>query len=348
MSPPTRLALPAGEGRGRGDMAGEDDIAEPGGEPLDLGVDRRRHVDGRAVGDVAVRPQRVPARRGPRGVEQAGLGDEHERSLAVPALPRRRLGGGDLVERAADVHRCRPRRRRITPRHRRGQGVVDLEGGGPVAEPPQPASIASGEAVAGEVGERMRADVGEHHPRRRQIGERGDRPVALDRAAVARQRSHEGVGDRLRATGGERPPGGVADGTEQHADAGGERSVERQHRVGGEAGEQRPCAVRVEAAAGEADGAAQAVPGEPGVDERMAREAHPRHHVAHQIRRRAPRAGSSSPATPRRRGRVRRPCRPPTARAPRCASRAGGRAGRRGGSTAGRAAPDRAHGTPGS
>ena len=39
---------------------------------------------------------------------------------------------------------------------------------------------------------------------------------------------------------GERPADEVAEGAEQQADAGGQRAVERQDGVGGEAGEQRP------------------------------------------------------------------------------------------------------------
>ena len=75
-------------GRG-GAAAAEDRSPEAGGEAFDLALDRIGHVDGRPVGHVAVGPQRVATRRRPGAVEQARLGDEHERTLRVPAARRR-------------------------------------------------------------------------------------------------------------------------------------------------------------------------------------------------------------------------------------------------------------------
>ena len=61
---------------------GEDAVAEPGREPLDLGLDRGGHVDGRAVGHVAVRPRDVLALRGARRVRDRRLDEQHERPSA--------------------------------------------------------------------------------------------------------------------------------------------------------------------------------------------------------------------------------------------------------------------------
>ena len=52
------------------DVAGGDDVAESRGEALHLGLDRLGHVLPRAVGNVAVRPCRVPSRRGAAVVEE--------------------------------------------------------------------------------------------------------------------------------------------------------------------------------------------------------------------------------------------------------------------------------------
>ncbi len=61
MSPPTRLRFPRLEVGRALDRAGEDELAEPRGETLDLCLDARSHVLRRAVRHVAVRPSRVLA-----------------------------------------------------------------------------------------------------------------------------------------------------------------------------------------------------------------------------------------------------------------------------------------------
>jgi len=63
------------EGGWGGDVAGEDAVAEAGGETLDLGLDAREHVFARAVGDVAVGPGDVLAGRGAGGIEEGRLGE---------------------------------------------------------------------------------------------------------------------------------------------------------------------------------------------------------------------------------------------------------------------------------
>ena len=67
------------------DRAGHDQVREAGGEPFDLGLHGRRHVDVRAGGDVAVAPQRLSAGRGPGGVGHPGLDDDAVRTVGVPA-----------------------------------------------------------------------------------------------------------------------------------------------------------------------------------------------------------------------------------------------------------------------
>ena len=90
-------------------LAREHEVAEPRREALELSLDPPGHVHGRAVRDVGVGPQRVPALRRPPGIEQALLRDEHERAVGMTPARHLRLGRGDLRQRPAQVHRRRAR-----------------------------------------------------------------------------------------------------------------------------------------------------------------------------------------------------------------------------------------------
>ena len=85
-----RLLLRRGPGVPR-----QHQVGEPGGEPLDLGLDPRGHVHRGPRRDVAVGPQRVLAAGRPARVGDARLDHEHVRRLRVLAAghlrPRRRL-----------------------------------------------------------------------------------------------------------------------------------------------------------------------------------------------------------------------------------------------------------------
>jgi hypothetical protein len=86
--------------------SGQDAVPEPRGEALDLVLDRVGHVDGGAVGDVAVGPGDVPALGCPRRIEQRRLCEDDERSLRVPSPCDRRFGRADLVRVPTDVDRA--------------------------------------------------------------------------------------------------------------------------------------------------------------------------------------------------------------------------------------------------
>src|SRR5947207_725992 len=73
---------------GRARAAREDAVAKAGREALDLLLDCRTHVDGRAVRDVAVRPGRVLAGRGTGVVEETLLREQDEGPLRVASFPR--------------------------------------------------------------------------------------------------------------------------------------------------------------------------------------------------------------------------------------------------------------------
>ena len=66
------------------------------------------------------------------GSNCALLHDHHERTLRVLAAPHRRLGRGDLLERAADVHGRRVEAARVAPRDRSVERPVELEHAGTV------------------------------------------------------------------------------------------------------------------------------------------------------------------------------------------------------------------------
>ena len=79
----------------------------------------------------------------------------------------------------------------------------------------------------------MRPDVGEHHPRRWQRGQRRDRPVALDgpaEARTARSASASMIACEPPAASGH--PTGVTESAEQQTHSRGQRAVEREHRSG--------------------------------------------------------------------------------------------------------------------
>lgn len=62
------------EAGGRENAPGEDEIAESGGKTLNLSFDSRKHIFLRAVGDMAVSPGCVLARRRASRIKQTGLG----------------------------------------------------------------------------------------------------------------------------------------------------------------------------------------------------------------------------------------------------------------------------------
>jgi len=112
-------------------------IAESGGESLDLGLDARRHVFGRSVGHVAVRPTGVLAGRRPRRIEQALLRQQHKGLLGDLAPTHGGLGVGELLQRSREVYRAGSRAVLRTPGNRGVERPIDLEDPGPVLVPLQ-------------------------------------------------------------------------------------------------------------------------------------------------------------------------------------------------------------------
>ncbi len=127
---------------------GEDAIAHPRREALDLAEDAIGHVDGGPVRHVAVGPQRVLAGRRARGIEEALLRDEHEGTIGVLAAPDGGLRGRDFGQRAAEVDGPRVCAFPRPPRDGAVEGGVDLEHSRTVAVALQAATIAAGQPLA--------------------------------------------------------------------------------------------------------------------------------------------------------------------------------------------------------
>ncbi len=90
-----------------------------------------------------------PAGR-PARIDHARLGDQDVRRLRVPPGGDVGLGRRDLLEACRPGAACQARRARLVrPRHRAGQGEVDLAHPGAVAEPAQRAPVPGRQPVAG-------------------------------------------------------------------------------------------------------------------------------------------------------------------------------------------------------
>lgn len=138
--------------RGAAGVAGEDAIAEAGGEALDLLFDAVGHVGGATRGNVAIGPAGVAAGGGAGGVDQGLLGDEHERLFGRATVRHFRFGAENVFEAAADMDGGGLATGGVAPGNRLRQGPVDFEDGGAMAETEETIAIGSGELVAGGAG----------------------------------------------------------------------------------------------------------------------------------------------------------------------------------------------------
>ena len=100
-----------------------------------------------------------PPRRGAGGIEEGRLDEQHEGTARMLALRNRLLGGGDLVESAAEMHGAGAGNLRRAPRDRAVEGPVELEDTWPVAVASEPSRVPVGQAVAGQPQELTRGHV---------------------------------------------------------------------------------------------------------------------------------------------------------------------------------------------
>lgn len=232
-------------------VAGEDAIAEAGGEAFDLGLDARGHVDGAAVGNVAVGPAGVASGGSAGGIDQRLLGDEDERLSGRAAVHHFRFGATDVVEASADVDGGGGAAGFVAPGDGLAQGPVDFEDGGAVAELEEAFAEGGGEFVAGDARELVRAEVADDGAGAGEFAQVGDVALRFDRAAVVGEGANEGGDDLLGAAAGAGPVDGVGDGGEDEAEGGGAGAVERHDGVGGATGEERAGGVGMKARAGD-------------------------------------------------------------------------------------------------
>ena len=150
------------------------------------------------------------AGRGPRGVEQGRLHEEHERALVHRAPGVRRLRRHHLLQCAAEMDRRRAGALRRGPRHRPIQRPVDLERRRTVAIALERSPIPVGQTLSPAIrNELARREVEQHQPRRLELGQvlapaqrsrsrrrasgstpRGRRPRAASRLAGSATRRH--------------------------------------------------------------------------------------------------------------------------------------------------------------
>ena len=162
----------------------QDEVPEARGEAFYLGFDPLGHVEGRAVGDVAVGPDGVLALGGAGRVEEALLGEQDERPLGVLAP---RYGGLPTPRPRRACRRGGPCRHACSPSASHGIGTVErevhLEDAGSVAVAFEGAAVAFGEVLAGDVEELKRRHVEEYRAGPRHVVDRTDQRVRVDFAA---------------------------------------------------------------------------------------------------------------------------------------------------------------------
>src|SRR5438105_2434108 len=149
----------------------EHPFAESGRKALELGLDARQHVDGRAMRHVTVAPERVRAGRRAAGVEYTWLRNENRRTLGMLTATDGCCTRQHLVERSAEVERTRVATLVGTPGHGCRQRPIYLEDARSIAEPLECAAISTGQSIAHEMQDLSRRDVEQDGTRRGQIGE---------------------------------------------------------------------------------------------------------------------------------------------------------------------------------
>ena len=133
-------------------MPRQDTIAKTGREPLDLLLDRRRHVAIGTMRHVAISPERLLISRRSRSIENTLLCDEHKGPLGVTALCDLPLARGNFLQRSAEMQRARITAFRCAPWHRCGERVIDLENARCMAKSLQPLPIARRKSLRRDAG----------------------------------------------------------------------------------------------------------------------------------------------------------------------------------------------------
>ena len=219
---------------------GQDQVAEPGGEPLDLCLDPAGHVGRAARGHVTVAPQRVLAGRSPAQVHHTRLGDQAVRPVRHPAGRHLGLAPGHFGQRAAEVHGARLAASGRAPRHRPAERPVHLAHPRPVAVAAQRPALPGGQLVTGQAEQLPRRHVKQHGTGRRQAVQRRHPPARLQHPAQLGQLGQQRRGDLPAAARHHRPAHGMRRHHQDQAERSRPWTGERQHRVGRRPGQQGP------------------------------------------------------------------------------------------------------------
>src|SRR5262249_40087543 len=123
------------------DRPGQDAAAKAGSKAFHLTFDGRDHIAGVAIGNVTVTPCRMLAGRGARGIEQAGLREQHKRTWRSLSLPGTSLGLADLIQRAAQMNCPGMGAFGGAPRDWPAERPIHFESRDPVTKPLQLATI---------------------------------------------------------------------------------------------------------------------------------------------------------------------------------------------------------------
>ena len=251
-------------------VPGEDEVAEAGGEALDLAVDLLADVARGALRHVGVGPERVMTRGRARRVDDTRLRHEDVGPLGMAAGPHLGLGGRHLGERAAQVKRAGDTAHLVGPGDGSGECVVDLARARTMTETLEAADVAGREPVPRDAGQLPRRDVEQHGARARDVGHAGDMVLGDDLTAELDEVRRHGAGDALRSTDGHRPAGDVTGGEQHHPERAGEWSLQWEKGVRRRTSQQRGGFVAREAV-GEPGGRAERSEAEAGHRHRMAR-----------------------------------------------------------------------------
>ncbi len=168
-----------------------------------------------------------PCRRA-RRIEQARLGQQHERPFGVLACGGGILGGGDLVERAAQVHCRSTRARSVSPGNRPAQRPIDLERGSPESVLREPVAISCRERVACYCDELSGVGVEQYEARVAQLRRRRDPMIDNERPAQRLEIIRQCSRDRLCAANREGPAMRVSERAEDETEGRARGGVERQ------------------------------------------------------------------------------------------------------------------------
>ena len=220
---------------------------------------------------MTVAPKRVLTGGRAGGIEPARLGNDHERPVRMLSLFHRSFRRLDLGQRTAQVKRAGFVALRCGPGHRPIERPIDLERTGAVGEVFELSRIVARKRIAGDSEDLPRGEIEEHLIALRDLIEPIDPAIRFDRASERAKIVRHRIGNPLRTSARHRPTRGVPEHPEHQPERGRDRAIEREHRMRGHAGKERPRRFVFEARAGQPARRTQGLYAEPGQRDRVSR-----------------------------------------------------------------------------